>query len=149
MKGQEGKPIWIVVTLLLALVVGISMYQLMNQTNAQETFGNWLGEINAGQVEITLTSFCENWADSGFVRTAVNQDELAKASVAAAHPALTIKYFLQEEFELGERLDPCDCAVFLHNKGKMSLLDARSRYDPDDCHAMANEIAESTDIIGR
>ena len=137
------------VTLLLALVVGITMYQLMAKTNAQETFGDWLGEINAGQVEITLTNFCESWRDSGFVTSAVNQNELARASVAAAHPSLTVRYFTEDEFNLGERLSPCDCAVFLFNKGEMSALDAKTYYDPDECHSMTNEIAEGTTLVGR
>ena len=149
MKGQESRPIWIVVTLLLALVVGITMYQLMAKTNAQETFSNWLGEINAGQVEITITNFCEGWEASGFTLSAVNQNELAKASVAAAHPSLTVKYFTQEEFEQGERLSPCDCAVYLYNKGHMGLLDAKKYYDPDECHSMANGIAEGSSLVGR
>ena len=149
MKGQEGQPIWLIVTLLLALVVGISMYQLMDQTSAQDTFGNWLGEIDEGQAELELTGFCDAWKEGAFVRSAVNQDELDKATVAAAHPGLTIQYFTQEEFEFGERLDPCDCAVYLYTKSKMSMLDAKALYDPDDCHIQANEIAENTPLIGR
>jgi len=37
MEGQ-GRPIWIMVTLLLAMVVGITMYQIIQKTRSQETF---------------------------------------------------------------------------------------------------------------
>ena len=142
MKGQESRPIWIVVTLLLALVVGITMYQLMAKTNAQKTFDDWLGEISAGQVSIKLTNFCENWEASGFSRTAINENQLAEASVAAAHPSLTVRYFTSGEFEIGERLSPCDCAVYLYKTGSISQLDMEAVYDPDDCHQITNDMVE-------
>ena len=48
MKGDAGSPIWIVVTLLLALVVGITMYQLLRKTSANKTFDDWLGVVGSG-----------------------------------------------------------------------------------------------------
>jgi len=142
MKGDESKPIWIVVTLLLALVVGITMYQLLAKTNAQKTFDDWLGEISAGQVSIKLTNFCKTWRDAGFSEATVNQNKLAEATVAAAHPSLTTRYFTADEFEVGERLSPCDCAVYLYTLGEMSLLDMQTFYNPRNCHDMTNDLAE-------
>ncbi len=143
MKGDTGSPIWIVVTLLLALVVGITMYQLLQKTSAQKTFDDWLGQIGSGQAELTVSSFCKSWEQSGFVSGAVNPSEQAKATVAAAHPSLAVKYFTEDEFNIGERLSSCDCAVFLYQKGQMDQLEAKSWYDPDKCHEMTNNIAES------
>ena len=143
MKGDAGSPIWIVVTLLLALVVGITMYQLLNKTSAQKTFDDWLGDVGKGQAELTVESFCTSWHDAGFVRGAVNENELAKATVAAAYPSLAVKYFTKEEFEMGERLSPCDCAIFLYQKGIIGPLEVKKWYDPDECHQMTNSIAES------
>lgn len=149
MKGDAGSPIWIVVTLLLALVVGITMYQLLQQTQANKTFDDWLGEIGGGQAEITLSSFCESWHESGFVRGAVNVNQLAKATVAAGHPSLAVKYFTETEFEIGERFSPCDCAVFLYQKGLLDQLESKKWYDPDDCHESTNDIAESRGLTSR
>ncbi len=143
MKGDAGSPIWIVVTLLLALVVGITMYQLLRKTSAQRTFDDWLSEVGSGQAELSLLNFCESWYDSGFVRGAVNENELARATVAAAHPSLAVKYFTQEEFDVGERLSPCDCAIILYQKAEIDQLEVKRWYDPDDCHELANSIAES------
>jgi hypothetical protein len=143
LKGDAGSPIWIVVTLLLALVVGITMYQLLQKTSAQRTFDDWLGQISGGQAELSVSSFCQSWEESGFVRGAVNQEELSKATVAAAHPSMAVKYFTEEEFNLGERLTPCDCAVYLYQKGLISQLKATDWYDADECHQLTNDIAES------
>lgn len=146
MKGDAGSPIWIVVTLLLALVVGITMYQLLQKTSAQRTFDDWLGQISSGQAELSVSAFCNSWEESGFVGGAVNPEELAKATVAAAHPSMAVKYFTEEEFNIGERLSPCDCAVFLYQKGQMNQLDAERWYDPDECHEMTNDVAEGTGL---
>ena len=149
MKGDAGSPIWIVVTLLLALVVGITMYQLLQKTQANKTFDDWLGEIGGGQAEITLETFCESWHEAGFVQGAVNVNQLAKATVAAGHPSLAVKYFTEAEFEIGERFSSCDCAVFLYQKGAIDQLEAKRWYDPDECHESTNDIAESRGLTGR
>lgn len=146
MKGSAGSPIWIVVTLLLALVVGITMYQLLRSTNANKTFDDWIGEVSSGQAEISLTSFCESWHDQEFVT--VNQEKLATATAAAAHPGMTVKYFTAEEFDMGERLSPCDCAVYLFQKGELDKLEVSRWYDPDECHEMTNNVAESRNLVG-
>lgn len=134
--------------MLLALVVGITMYQLLQKTSAQRTFDEWMGEIGSGQAEAQLTAFCEGWSDAGFVTAAVNQEERAKATVAAAHPNMAANYFTESEFNAGERLTPCDCAVYLYQKGLMSQLKADQWYDPDECHQMTNSIAETTGLVG-
>ena len=143
MKGDAGSPIWIVVTLLLALVVGITMYQLLQKTSAQKTFDDWMGQIGGGQAELALSSFCESWENAGFVRGAVNPTVQAEATVSAAHPSMAVKYFTETEFNLGERFSPCDCAVYLYQIGSMNQLTVKGWYDPDDCHEMTNDIAES------
>ncbi|MBR9689988.1 MAG: hypothetical protein GOV01_03780 [Candidatus Altiarchaeota archaeon] len=149
MKGDTGSPIWIVVTLLLALVVGITMYQLLQKTSANKTFDDWMGQINQGQAELSVGSFCDAWEGAGFVRGAVNPTELAKATVAAAHPTMAVKYFTEDEFNIGERLSPCDCAVYLYQTGVLDQLDTQSWYDPDECHEMTNDIAESRGLTRR
>ena len=149
MKGDAGSPIWIVVTLLLALVVGITMYQLLQKTQANKTFDDWMGEIGSGQAEMTLSSFCESWYDSGFVQGAVNPSQLAKATVAAGHFSMAVKYFTETEFEIGERLSSCDCAVYLYQKGLVDQLEAKRWYDPDECHELTNDVAESKGLTGR
>jgi|GEM_PF-2784391 len=143
MKGDAGSPIWIVVTLLLALVVGITMYQLLQKTSAQKTFDDWMGEISGGQAELALTGFCESWADAGFVTGAVNPKKQAEATAAAAHPSMAVKYFTESEFNLGERLSPCDCAIYLYQVGSMDQLEVKRWYDADECHEFTNNIAES------
>ncbi len=147
MKGDAGSPIWIVVTLLLALVVGITMYQLLQKTSADKTFGNWMDEIGGGQAELTLSSFCESWYDSGFVLGAVNEATQAKATVAAAYEGATVNYFTREEFEFGERLSDCDCAVYLYQIGSIDKLETSKWYDPDECHELTNAVAESRGLV--
>jgi hypothetical protein len=147
MKGDAGSPIWIVVTLLLALVVGITMYQLLRKTSADKTFEDWMGEIGSGQAELTLNAFCEAWNEAGFVQGAVNENKLAQATAAASHSALAVRYFTEEEFNLGERLTACDCSVVMYQKDSMTKLDALRWYDPDKCHDLANEIAENNGLV--
>ena len=142
MKGEGGQPIWIVITLLLALVVGITMYQLLSKTQATQTFDDWLGEIEIGNAENYLTNFCRTWETNGFVETTIDETNLAKASVSAA--ALTTKYFTREEFEEGETLSPCDCAVYLWKKGFVSEVQLNQYFDPDRCHTATNDIMEAS-----
>ena len=62
---------------------------------------------------------------------------------------MAVKYFTETEFEIGERLSPCDCAVFLYQHGLMEQLEAKGWYDPDECHELTNDIAESRGLAGR
>ena len=137
MKGQ-GRPIWIMVTLLLAMVVGITMYQIIQKTQSQKTFEDMMKEINVGTADVQLHDICERWRSNGYV-AGVSTDDLEKASAYA----VVLGYFTEEEFNMGERISPCDCSIYLFSKGYISRLDAEKEYDPDECHQKANEIADA------
>ncbi len=137
MKGQ-GRPIWIMVTLLLAMVVGITMYQILQKTQSQKTFDQMMNEIDIGTAEVQLHDICERWRENGYV-AGVSEDDLSRASAYA----VVLNYFTKDEFDSGERLSPCDCTVYLYSKGYLTRLDAEKEYDPDECHEKANEIAEA------
>ena len=137
MRGQ-GRPIWIMVTLLLAMVVGITMYQILQKTRAQQTLDELLKDIDVGTAKIRLIDICERWRETGYV-AGVTEGELEKATAYA----IMLNYFTEDEFYAGERLTPCDCTIILHAEGKIDRLDAQKEYDPDECHERANEIAEA------
>jgi len=137
MRGQE-RPIWIMVVFLLALVVGITMYQILQKTRSRQTFEEMLKEIDVGTADIQLNDICERWRENGYV-AGITQDDLDRATAYA----VVLGYFTESEFNAGERLSPCDCTIYLFSKGKISKLDARKEYDPDECHEKANEIAEA------
>ena len=141
MKAQ-GRPIWIMVTLLLAMVVGITMYQILQKTRSQQTFEEMIKDIDIGTAQIRLTEICERWKNNGYV-AGVNQEDLAKGTAYA----VLLGYFDREDFDAGERITPCDCTVYLYSRGLISKLDARKFYDPDECHERTNEIAEAQGLI--
>ncbi len=139
MRGQAGRPIWIMITLLLALLVGIMMYQLLQKTRATKTFEDWQREIGAGQAEILLTQICERWYENSF-KFGVTRTDIEKATVAAVE----LGYFTREEWDDGERLSPCDCVVYLYKKGRVPEYEAKNFVDQYmlECHEKALEVAE-------
>ena len=138
MRGQESRPIWIMVTLLLAMVVGITMYQIIQKTRAQQSFEEMIRDIDAGTAKLRLVDICSRWRETGYL-AGVTGDDFEKATAYA----VLLNYFTKEEFDAGERISSCDCTIILHAEGRLSKLDARRDYDPDICHERANEIAEA------
>jgi len=140
MKGQ-GRPIWILVTLLLALVVGVSMYQLIGRTQSQTTFDDMFQRIDSGSATNSLNSICGDWEGTSYAaRLSANELETLR-DVSAVKGWLSA-----EEWEDEENFSECDCAMWLFTQNAISRTKARQYYDPDECHEKANEVAEDEDI---
>ncbi len=140
MKGQ-GRPIWILVTLLLALVVGVSMYQLIGKTESQKTFDEMFQRIDSQSATNSLNSICSSWEDTSFAaRLSASEEETLRDSAAFRG------WLTKEEWEDEEDFTECDCAMWLFTQNAISRTKARQYYDPDLCHEQANEEAEDAGI---
>ena len=137
----QGRPIWIMVTLLLAMVVGVTMYQIVQKTKARKTFDEMLKQIDVESADVRLRDICERWRENGYV-AGVDQETLDRATAYA----VVLNYFTEDEFNSGERISPCDCSVYLFTKGVITRLELEKEYDPDECHERANDIAQAKGI---
>lgn len=140
MKGQ-GRPIWILVTLLLALVVGVSMYQLIGKTESQKTFDDMLANVDAQSATNSLNIICSSWEGTSYAGSLSDNERETLRDAAAFRGWLT-----EEEWEDEEDFSECDCAMWLYTQGSISRTKARQYYDPDECHETANDQAEEAGI---
>lgn len=162
MKGSD-QPIWLLVALLLALVVGVVMYGLVNKVNPQQTL-QLLEGVNTGQASLGLLNSCETYRTANWV---LGQDKQAETAVYAAKLGwLTSDEFRSTKCSLrysagGKSADnicfftPCDCVVYLYagqaGLSKVSLNDAIiefNRYNTGitACHQQALAQAKASGI---
>ena len=110
MKARKGaeQPIWLMVAMLLALVIGISMYQLISKTQSASTFDDMQKGIEEGTATSTLDTICSSWKASNWAM--VPSDLALRSTQAAVKKNLLNK----EEYENGDSINLCDCAVYLY-----------------------------------
>ncbi len=168
-KGDAGRPIWIAITFLLALLVGVSMYQLLSKTASSGSFDKWLSSISATQADEQVISFCKSWYDASFPKYPTNLDKWVRATYAASHPDLPMRYLTEAQVEecnpdletLNSApnaydangaegcLQICDCIVILYkasteNTGTSYLTkyQAQKLFDKYNCEIFFNERAD-------
>lgn len=140
MKGQ-GRPIWILVTLLLALVVGVSMYQLIGKTQSQQTFDEMFAQIDSESAINSLNSICRSWEETSFAVGLSESERETLRDVAAVKGWMT-----SEEWNDDEDFSECDCSLWLYSQGTISRTKAKQYYDADMCHERANEEADNAGL---
>jgi hypothetical protein len=139
----QGKPIWILVTLLLALVVAVTMYGLVAQTGSNKTFDQMMTSVDSGTAQTQMLQICKNWHDAKFAVDLTDTEVSEIKDYAAKKGWLT-----DDEWEDDEDFTSCDCAMFLYTQEEISSTEVNKYYDPDECHEKANTEAEDRNIKG-
>ncbi len=163
MKGSD-QPIWLLVALLLALVVGVVMYGLVNKVNPEQTL-QLLEGVSADQASLGLLNYCQTFRNSNWVMDQEKQAEMAV--YARKNNWLTDQEFRSASCSLrysvsGKSAEnicfftPCDCIVYLYagqaGIAKITLNDAIIEYSKYNtgitaCHSQALTIAKSSGIV--
>ncbi len=106
-KGAE-QPIWILVAILLALIVGVMMYQFLNKGTQGQTFDEMMRQVDTGTAQLAVDSLCTNWYNSHWV---TEPADLERVSV---NYGAKIGILTQAEWEAKNIMSACDCAVYLY-----------------------------------
>ncbi len=116
MRGQAGRPIWIVITLVLALIVGLTMYKMLQKTSPEESIGKMYSKISGDQALSEVINFCSDWYRANFAYGVLDEKKYIQASYAAANENLPVKYLDATEIETtGTGLGPAGCVVILYH----------------------------------
>jgi hypothetical protein len=174
-KASE-QPIWLLVALLLAVVVGIAMFNMINSGTIK--FNVFSGSTGQESDRIAVESFCKSWIRPNEVDIAGNINPRASEPAAASKDQATDSF--RKYGWLSNEKDPttkayieagppsgCDCVVFLTStvgsstlpptRAKQFLLfekSSGSTYAPEACHSksvcIGNSIAElnGEDLFG-
>ncbi len=129
-KGAE-QPIWILVAILLALIVGVMMYQFLNKGTQGQTFDEMMRTVDTGTAQLAVDALCTNWHNSHWV---TEPADLERVSV---NYGAKIGILTQTEWEAKELMTACDCAVYLYaDKNAIQRSDVYTAA-PDDtgCHS--------------
>lgn len=128
-KGAE-QPIWILVAILLALIVGVMMYQFLSKGQQGKTFDEMLKTVDAGTAQLAVDNLCTNWRSSNW------KTEPSSLGQVSVDYAAKVGLLDETEWAAHEILTVCDCAVYLHVD--RSTIPQSEVYtaapDPTDCH---------------
>ena len=111
-KGSE-QPIWLLVAVILALVVGAALYQLVLKGLGKGTFEGMVSSMNTDTAETNMRSFCTKWMDNGWNVPLITSDyeSLRRAS-------LVLGWVTKDEYYSGDpKTSTCDCAAYLLKMG--------------------------------
>lgn len=106
-KGAE-QPIWILVAILLALIVGVMMYQFLQKGQEGKTFEAMLAEVDKGTAMFAIDNLCTTWKNNNW---ATEPADIEKVSIDYAGAA---ELLTKAEWKNLEILTACDCAVYLY-----------------------------------
>ncbi len=165
-KGAE-QPIWLLVALLLAVVVGIAMFNMISKGTG--IFQLFMGQGQSGDTErIAMESFCRSWIRptetdlNGNINPRASEppvrerermtDVFRKAGWLSAEKDPTTRAYIEQGPPSG-----CDCLVFLATpaggnllgptKSKQFLSDevsSGSIYSPYSCNTKAACVAQKS-----
>lgn len=136
----EAQPIWILIGLLLAMIIGIMMYQLVAGALQQGTYEQMLKGITEDTAKMDLDSKCNAWRKSSWAIAPTDPQKLADS-------AARLNLLTKDEWDKRELLSTCDCAIYLYVNKLISRSDVEGVYDPDYCHEWASQKAEEFNII--
>lgn len=122
-KGSE-QPIWLLVAVILALVIGAGLYQLISKSIGSQTFGNYFDSMDEDRATTTMNTLCINWMDDDWAvpLSDTNREALYRAEIR-------LGWILEAEYNAGNEPSTCDCATFLWKAGyadQREVLDATS-----------------------
>ncbi len=143
MKGTD-QPIWILVAILLALVVGVAMYQMMGKANLEE-FDDIIKNTDESTAQITIESFCLNSYRSKWTNNPTEKrlEDITKSAVS-------LGWISREEWDNYAKFTNCDCAVYLYVTESSSITrsEVHEIYNPSACHTYANKQAIKNGLTG-
>ncbi len=133
-KGAE-QPIWILVAILLALIVGVMMYQFLNKGQQADTFNTMLKTVDAETAKLAIDSICTNWRSSNWKTP---PSDLGAVSVDyAAKMGLLTEDEWTAMLTTGNPITVCDCAVYLYvDRSMIQRSEVFSVADPTTCHTL-------------
>ena len=139
LRKAQAQPIWILIGLLLAMIIGILMYQIVGGALQKSTFDDIMSGIDEGTARVQITDGCKAWSDSSWT---IPPSNLKSISDYAARMNLLTR----TEWERKETFSKCDCGVYLYVTDIISRSVAERVYDPEICHDWANTQAEELGI---
>lgn len=129
-KGSE-QPIWILVAILLALIVGVLMYQFIQKGQQASTFNKMLETVDIGTAQFSVDNLCTNWRSSNW-RTPPSNLGTVSVDYAAKVGILD-----EAEWAAGEMMTVCDCAVYLYvDRSAIQRSEVFMAAGPETCHAL-------------
>lgn len=136
----QAQPIWILIGLLLAMIIGIMMYQLVAGALQQGTYEQMIGGLSTDTARMQLDGQCTQWKKSSWAIPPKDPQELADS-------AAKLNLLSAEEWDRRETFSACDCAMYLFVNKLISRSEVQEVYDPEYCHEWANDQAEKFDIV--
>ncbi len=140
LKRAQSQPIWILIGLLLAMIIGIMMYQMVSRAGSSGGFEDLMKRIDAGTARVQLTEACSDWKRTSWSIPPSDLDQLS--DYAAVEGILN-----QAEYNRHETISKCDCSMYLFVQKALTRSEAELNYDPDLCHEWANTEAERFEFI--
>ncbi len=129
-KGSE-QPIWILVAILLALIVGVMMYQFLQKGQQTSTFNNMLETINIGTAQFSIDNLCSNWRSSNW------QTPPSTLGTVSVDYAAKVGILDEDEWATGAMMTVCDCAVYLYvDRSMIQRSEVFTVADPATCHTL-------------
>jgi len=107
-KGSE-QPIWLLVAVILALVIGAALYQLVLKSIGQQTFANMFKNMDIDTAETNMKNYCNKWKENGW-NVPLNKDDYEVVRRASVFLGWVTK---DEYFGSDPRTSTCDCAAYL------------------------------------
>jgi len=115
-----GQPIWVLVSILLAVIVAVTMFQIMEKGNAKDIDGIMKGANEAAD-RMALVTACKNWMEDNW---RPELKPLTKEEINMEAYALRLGLLTRDEFLNNARFGRCDCVIFLHSRGNIDLKSA-------------------------
>ena len=138
-RKAESQPIWILIGLLLAMIIGIMMYQMVARAGSQATFSDMMASIDDGTARIQVAEACTKWMESTWTMPPTNIQKVADY-------AAKLQIISSSEYAAHESISTCDCAMYLLAQRQITKSDVQMVYDPEMCHEWANTQAETMGI---
>lgn len=114
MRGNrgQGRPVWVLVSVLLAVIVAVTMFKIVEKGDA----GRITELVDSTDRTTALTVFglrCSDWYDSHWTnKPSVNDEKTMEVY------GMALGYLSMDEYQNGSRITPCDCIVFLSVRGR-------------------------------
>ena len=110
-KGSE-QPIWLLVAVILALVIGAAMYQLVIRSTGRATFADFIKGMDDDTAKTTMRTMCTKMKDNDW-QVPLGTDDFESLYKAS----LNLGWVTEAKYDAGEKITTCDCATFLWKEG--------------------------------
>ena len=142
-KKGSGQPIWVLVSILLAVIVAVTMFQIMQKGNAKDIDSIMKG-ANRDVDTAALITACKQWKDSSWTIKPKGEGELTMEAYA-----LRLDLLSKDEYMADKKLGICDCVVFMKIHNALSLGEAMTLFRTYiDCNPAFNKIGCEKNLCG-